>query len=74
MQVFFQLCYHPFLFGNITDDMQLVVLSLKTKLFPDVEYKIDGIMGMTCLEAIAELESVLLETEHVKVFIVETAV
>jgi hypothetical protein len=54
--------------------MQLVVLCLKAKLFPDVEYKIDGIMGMTCLEAIAELESVLLETEHVKLPVVKTAV
>ena len=44
------------------------------ELLPDIEEEVEGIVGMTGLKRVAELETVLLETEQVEVLAVEIAV
>ena len=64
----------PFVFWNITDDVHLVVLWLQMELFPHVEQEIEGIVGVGDLKTVAELKTVLLETEEVELAAMEITI
>ena len=74
MQILLQFLQEPLGLRDVTHDMQFVVLTLQTELFPHVEQEVEGIAAVVGLERIAELEAVLLEAEDVDVTLVEIGV
>ena len=59
------------LFRYIAHEVHLVVFLLQIQLMPDVEQEVEGVGAMAGIEAVMELEAVLLETEHVQPLVVK---
>ena len=69
-----QLVEKPFLLWNVTHNMYFVKAWLQLQLLPYIEQEIKTIVGMLHTEGVAELESVLLEAEYLKLAFVEITV
>ena len=74
LQIAFQFLKQLLLLGEVAHDMHLVVLGVEAQLFPHVKQEIEGIVGMTGLETITELKTVLLETENIELFAMEITI
>jgi len=74
LQILFQFVSEQLLVGYFAREVQLIVEHIHPQLFPDVDDEVEGIVGMACLEGVAELEAVLLEGKQTELAIVEGGV
>ena len=74
LHIAFEFLQQSILIGDVTHKMDLVVLGIESQLLPYVKQEVERITEMGCLKGVGELKSVLLKTEDVQLFLVETAI